>query len=188
MATSTRVLTDYAIAITVEYGASDELHGGFRTISKSSFSSFDSDETIEIPDEINSAESPQFCGFDKNVANDIYRNWRGRAATSQPGDLGYGEDLNIDALHYIRAKARENDALDSHHDWDGALRNVGMAAVTRARILSDKFTTLRLTTSASEWALDTVEIAWEFLLALDNKIKKKKLEVDRPGSPDTRTS
>ncbi|KAF2449145.1 hypothetical protein P171DRAFT_186750 [Karstenula rhodostoma CBS 690.94] len=64
----------------------------------------------------------------------------------------------------------------------------GIKDSTRRRIMDTRFDRLRLSQSAEFWALDTLDISWEFLDGLDRRLQKSKDESDlRSISPDMTT-
>jgi hypothetical protein len=183
-----QVLSDHAIAIADQYGAastSTALLSGYRVVSTNSFSSYDSDATIEIPDRLNSAETLEFCGFESSLAADVYSAWARYQGNARDGDINFGEDIIIEARYYIHKKEDQHNAWGAEQNWHEALTGLGCSSSMRMRIMDDAFEQVRLTDSAAAWFLDTVEIAWRFLAGLDRTIKKKqRRNDDRMDSPD----
>ncbi|KAK2031306.1 hypothetical protein LX32DRAFT_637298 [Colletotrichum zoysiae] len=141
-------------------------------------SSSSSEDSVDIPDDLNSKEILLFSGFDEDIADKIWRHW------CKHGDQ---EDYVIEeGRHYIKAKAMELDAVDDDDDWDAALKNMGISSEMRTRIMDPEFKDIRCTRSASEWALDNLEEAFDFLAGLSRKIEKlrKANTIDRVKSPD----
>lgn len=65
------------------------------------------------------------------------------------------------------------DAWQPDHDWDAALKKMGMRREVRLAILNPEFDAMRLMGTAQHWAIDTVEMRWESLESLDRMIKRK---------------
>lgn len=155
---------------------------GFRTVSVLSYSSSStsSDETVEVPYDLNSRELLEFFGFQEPVIDEIWPAWQAR-------DLDGFEDWVIDAaLYYVQEMGRRHDAVDATDDWDGALKGMGLNTELRQRILDPEFTALRLTESACFWAQDTIKEAFEYLTKLSERIEKKKSgQTSRVNSPDS---
>ena len=182
---STRVISNTSLEFLEQIGNSIELRGGYRTFSLQTVSSFHSDDTIEVPDVLNSTEALQFCGLQTNIADQLYQNWW---AGSKPFGPGQGDSVIEYARSYIKAKSRARNGLRQSDDWDAALRFQGINEEVRRRILDPRFKNIRLTQSASEWALDTLNTAWEFLDGLDASLQKAKKRGDlRSASPNPST-
>jgi hypothetical protein len=186
-----RVISETSLRFLLESGSPINLQNGFRTISRQSISSYDSDDTIDIPDILNSSESLQFCGMQKEVADSLYQRWLEEQQNLQPGNFGYGDFVIEFAEVYVKDMARVEDALWEGDDWEKALKKQGMKESVRRGILDPHFNNLRLSRSASEWALDTLDIGWTYLTGLDTSLKKdagskkSKMAVDiRSVSPD----
>ncbi|KAJ4303265.1 hypothetical protein N0V90_002158 [Kalmusia sp. IMI 367209] len=146
---------------------------------------FNLDDTIEVPDILNSPESLKFCGMSDEAATEIFDRWSENNEKLQPGQMGFGQNVIELARSFISFKARNSNAFTEGDDWDGALRSQGIKIATRVRILDPNFKILRLSASASEWALDTLNSSWEFLDGLDERVQNKKKEKDvRSTSPD----
>ncbi|GJC99026.1 hypothetical protein CH63R_11085 [Colletotrichum higginsianum IMI 349063] len=69
--------------------------------------------------------------------------------------------------------AEKQDAIDGDDDWHTALRGMGISDDMRQRIMNPEFTDIRLTGSASYWALDILQEAFDFLSVLSDRIDKK---------------
>ncbi|KAK1707141.1 hypothetical protein CaCOL14_008510 [Colletotrichum acutatum] len=152
---------------------------GFRTISMASYSSSSSSEdSVEVPNDLNSKEILLFSGFDDEIADMIWRHW------CNDEDQ---QDFVIEAgRHYIKAKATELNAIDEDDDWDAALQNMGISTEMRQRIMTPEFKDVRCTQSAAYWALDNLDETFNFLSDLSNKIDKlyNATTIDRVKSPD----
>jgi hypothetical protein len=182
---TTRILSETSLRFLESAGNSIDVRGGFRVISLRSISSIESDETIEIPDILNSPESLQFCGLSIEASQRVFQKWSEDQQNTTPGQLGYGQDIIEVACQYISGMARTTDAFSASDDWNQALHTQGIKDATRLRIMDPEFRHLRLSASASEWALDTLNLAWEYLDGLDERLKREKKEKDlRSPSPD----
>ncbi|GKT88034.1 LOW QUALITY PROTEIN: hypothetical protein Ct61P_05884 [Colletotrichum tofieldiae] len=141
-------------------------------------SSSSSEDTVDVPDDLNSKEILLFAGFDKDVADRIWRHWC---------DQEDQQDFVIQAgRHYIKAKAMELNAIDDDDDWNAALNNMGISEDMQRRIMNPEFNDIRRTRSAEEWALDNLEETFDFLAGLSRRIEKlrKANTIDRVKSPD----
>ncbi|KAK3364287.1 hypothetical protein B0T25DRAFT_60868 [Lasiosphaeria hispida] len=174
---STRVLSVASQATAAVRGAAPKR--GFSSISRASYSlssssssSTSDEDTVEIPEVLNSQETLEFCGLTPEVSSVIFDSWR--RLQQNPGQLGSGNDIVIEAKHYVRKMAeREGDAWLPEHDWRRALTAMGVSQRLSDAILNTNYTHVRKTASASHWALDTIDLAWEFLEGLDKRIRKK---------------
>jgi hypothetical protein len=175
---ATRVISEASLRFLLETGNPVNVQNGYRSLSLSTISSYHSDDTIEVPDILNSSESLQFCGLQPEVAELLYQKWVEDDRTLGPEDLGYGQTVICLAEYYVEEMGRRGDALWEQDDWDEALTSQGINDATRTRIMDPNFKSLRLTGSASEWALDTLKLSWEFLEGLDARLKKSKREND----------
>ncbi|KAK2741952.1 hypothetical protein CKAH01_01379 [Colletotrichum kahawae] len=153
---------------------------GFRTISAASYSSSStsSDESVDIPEDLNSKEFLVFAGFSEEKAAAIFQRWCNR------GDRD--ELLYHDAIAFIKTKAEELDAVDEDDDWRAALINMGLSSRLILRILDPRFKKVRLTGCACSWALDTIQESFSFLEHLDGAVEKRKKNnaIERTDSPD----
>ncbi|GKT53540.1 hypothetical protein ColTof4_05716 [Colletotrichum tofieldiae] len=141
-------------------------------------SSSSSEDTVDVPDDLNSKEILLFAGFDKDVADRIWRHWC---------DQEDQQDFVIQAgRHYIKAKAMELNAIDDDDDWNAALNNMGISEDMQRRIMNPEFNDIRRTRSAEEWALDNLGETFDFLAGLSRRIEKlrKANTIDRVKSPD----
>ncbi|KAK1957433.1 hypothetical protein LY78DRAFT_686220 [Colletotrichum sublineola] len=141
-------------------------------------SSPSSEDTVDVPDDLNSKEILLFAGFGKDVADRIWRHWC---------DQEDQQDFVIQAgRHYIKAKAMELNAIDDDDDWNAALNNMGISEDMQRRIMNPEFNDIRRTRSAEEWALDNLEETFDFLAGLSRRIEKlhKANSIDRVKSPD----
>ncbi|GJC86873.1 hypothetical protein ColLi_09711 [Colletotrichum liriopes] len=141
-------------------------------------SSSSSEDTVDVPVDLNSKEILLFAGFDKDVADRIWRHWC---------DQEDQQDFVIQAgRHYIKAKAMELNAIDDDDDWNAALNNMGISEDMQRRIMNPEFNDIRRTRSAEEWALDNLEETFDFLAGLSRRIEKlrKANTIDRVKSPD----
>jgi hypothetical protein len=182
---ATHVISETSLQFLVASGSPISLRDGFRTVSRSTISSYNSDDTIQIPDLLNSSQSLTFCGMQKEVAENLYERWLRKQEDVRPGELGYGEDVIGYAIDYIKDRARVKNAFWEGDDWDSALKHQGINQRVRNGILNPYYDNLRLSRSASEWALDTLDEGWYYLAGLDARLKKRKMAVDiRAVSPD----
>ena len=185
MASNIRVLSSSSLSYLRLTGNNLEVRNGCRTISLQSISSGDSDETIEVPDVLNSIQSLKFCGFSDEAAAQICGRWEQMSRTLAPGDLGYGQHVVELARQYVSQRKRVWNAFVESDDWDGALRSLGVKNETRRAIMDPNFENLRLSASASEWVLSTVNSCWDFLDGLDSQVRKSKEAQElRASSPD----
>lgn len=180
---SNRVISNTSLEYLKQNGNNAEFRGGFWTISLQTVSSFDSDNTIEVPDKLNFPESLQFRGLQTAVGNQLYQKWR--TDSNNPFGPGQDDDVVECARSHLRGKARAQDGLWESDDWDAALKLQGVKEDLCQWILNPRFKNIRLTQSDSEWALDTLDLACNFLDGLHARLQKKKKTGDlRSVSPN----
>jgi hypothetical protein len=130
-------------------------------------------EILEIPKYLNSVEFLMFVGFYFSTAHAIFNEWE--MTKTEDGDLeGVPVGMLIDcALSWIRKKAKIFDVTEAEENWDECLRNMGLSADFRDRLLDPSFDWLRLSKSASHWAIDSIESDYHFLFNLEKSIWKR---------------
>ncbi|KAL5455315.1 hypothetical protein PMIN06_004548 [Paraphaeosphaeria minitans] len=182
----TRVISDSSLRFLASFGENLTIHNNLRTISLSTITSVESDDTVEVPDTLNSVESLEFCGLNNNVAVVVYDRWRrDHESVLKPEQLGYGYPIISFAKDYVRDMASTRNAMQEGDDWDAALKHQGLKDATRRRIMDTRFEHLRKSQSAAFWALDTLDLSWEFLDGLDRRLQKSKDASElRSISPD----
>ncbi|KAK5653217.1 hypothetical protein OQA88_9116 [Cercophora sp. LCS_1] len=160
---------------------------GFVSISRGSYSSSSSSssgedsEVIDIPEVLNSRETLEFCGFIPEVAAMIFESWERQQI---PGELGYGNDVIVEARYFVYKRAQnKGDASTREHNWRRALTDMGITQRLSDAILNSRFDVIRQKGPASYWALDSINIAWEFLEGLDKRIRKKQAELRELNTP-----
>ncbi|KAK0702748.1 hypothetical protein B0H67DRAFT_595055 [Lasiosphaeris hirsuta] len=181
MAAQTRVLSLESDMAAVVRGAANKR--GFASISRASYSSSSSSsssndqDTVDIPEVLNSRETLEFCGLNTEVSDLIFESWERLQQTQGPGQPGHGNSIATEAKHYVRRMAElEGDAWRPDHDWRRALTAMGASQRLSDAILHSNYASLRNTASASYWILDTIDLAWEFLEGLDKRIRKKQAD------------
>lgn len=148
---------------------------GWRSISLRSYQSSSSEGSVTIPEDFESDECLIYLGFKKHAAADIMRQYfAAKAKLASTVGFDYGELVNL-ATSYVE---RAEDAWLPEHDWDSALKNMGMRKEVRVAILNPKFENLRLTGTAQSCAIDTIELRWDFLNSLDQAIARKAERLD----------
>ncbi|KAJ9642008.1 hypothetical protein H2199_005223 [Coniosporium tulheliwenetii] len=148
---STSVLSEQSIRfideVIVDIGASNVARTGCRTVPACSFNYYGSLEEFE--------------------------HWVLLQSSEHEGNSAHGDTILVVARRYVKDLAETKDAWDPEHDWDAALRDMGLKKETRDGIMTLEFRDLRLTASASEWAIDTVELGFEFLEGLERETSEE---------------
>jgi hypothetical protein len=129
---------------------------------------------------LNSSENLQFCGLDTQLADMLFQDWTRDNEQMGLGSFGYDRPVIALAREYIKGMSRagNGNALRASDDWVEALKRQGIEESTRNRILDPNFKNIRLSRSGAEWALDTLELSWEFLDSLDERVEKIKKECE----------
>lgn len=136
----------------------------------SSRSSDEGTAYFDFPEDLNSVEFLEFSGFSATAARKVFQYWEGLV---RGGGVGSSSLLIDAALDYIKSRGKSRDAWSADHDWFAALTEMGMFPTMCDRILDPRFSRVRLTRCACSWAMDTILMAYEFLSALDGRIREK---------------
>lgn len=112
------------------------------------------DDYLEVPKDLNSVECLEFVGFDNEQAQLIFDVWQDYNKAWGGTSDKWAMDVAAECIGDAEASY---DAAGSDEDWDQALREMGLSADTRERILDPEFAWVRLTQTASYWARDTIE-------------------------------
>jgi hypothetical protein len=189
---TTPVLSQTSFQYLLECGNPMNVHDGLITVKRRDIPSHTGDGTIDISALLNSSQTLKFCGMQTEVAEELYQRYLKEQDDVRPGELGYGDDIIEFAYAYIKSAARVDNAFWYDHDWDKALKGQGIKESVRRGILHPDYTTLRMTRSASEWAIDTLEMHWYFLTRLNRSLEMFKhlrpvspIEAAEPSSAST---
>ncbi|MCJ1462980.1 hypothetical protein MMC07_001584 [Pseudocyphellaria aurata] len=172
---SSKILSDDSIMILKLRNDDSPIMNGFRSISNTSYmseASLESQETVEIPEYLESLETFRFLEFNEATAQALWHLYcemlrddpdrcdllktAKRHITSTPGDAGQGDD------------------------WVGHMDRVGLTKSYQARIMAPMAQEMREVASANEWAIQMVTMRFEFLQSLDDIIKTPSRGVERP--------
>jgi hypothetical protein len=166
---SGRVFSEEALVILRSRGDNPQLVNNRRAVSNTSYisaDSLDSQATVEIPDILESVETLQFLEFNLSTANFIFRNFT---------DIKFTDPGRAHILHSAKDHIRSTsgDALDHDSDaeWISVMQRIGLSSNYQSRIMHAELSDMRRMASAKEWALEMVELRYEFLLQLDAVIK-----------------
>jgi hypothetical protein len=187
MSSRTSTISEDSAGFLITFGEELTSINGFIRLSRGSYSesSEESDwgTTTQIPELLESTQALRFIGFKKRVGEQIYSRW-----SDARRDFPYMPTSIFEFAKATIMGAFVN-AMTAEDDWDAALKEIGMNKVTREGILDPKFEYLRLTRSAKEWAVDTAEMGWRFLVNLDRTVQKNKGKIIKdhlPNGPATR--
>ena len=143
---------------------------GHKRIRRAAISSSSDESTweqpVDIPLKLYSTETLRFIGFKRTAAEEIMK--RFHHALSEHSNMG------VDFFAFIKAFLEEgpHDASSTDSDWDPVLKQMGIKGEIRAGILNRDYEHLRLSKSAKEWALETVEDGWIFVTGVDKAVKR----------------
>jgi hypothetical protein len=163
------VFSEESLIILRSRGDNPELVNNRRAVSNTSYisaDSLDSQATVEIPDKLESVETLRFLEFTLFTANLIFSKF----ADSKSTDPDRAHILHS-AKDHIRSIS--GDAIDCNDDaaWISMMQRIGLSSNYQSRIMDTDFSAMRRMASAKEWALEMVELRYEFLLQLDAVIK-----------------
>ncbi|CAI4211381.1 unnamed protein product [Parascedosporium putredinis] len=129
-------------------------------------------DVLDVPAEWDSPQLLEFCGFAPNVADQYYQIWKARRSAEEPDGILSGtafDDLLVDvALDLMRTP--EYDVLYANGDWEGALKELGMAEDIIASIMDPRYEKIRNLADPYHWVRDTVVNNYEFLVNLNERI------------------
>ena len=134
--------------------------------------SFDSQETVEIPEYLESLETFKFLEFNEMTAQALW-NLYCEIFEDEPCRC----DLLQTARRHIRSRSEDAGPGD---DWVGHMDRVGLTNRYQARIMAPEAREMREVASANEWAIQMVTMRFEFLESLDDIIKTPLRGVERP--------
>ena len=173
---STKILSEESIQILRLRNDHSPVNHGFRSVSNTSYmseSSLDSQETVQIPEYLESQETFRFLEFNENTAKalwdlycEIFRDEPERCdilemakyhVTSTPGDAGQGDD------------------------WVAHMDRVGLTKNFQARLMAPEAQEMRQVASANEWAILMITMRFEFLECIDDIIKTPSRGVELPA-------
>jgi hypothetical protein len=168
---TTPVLSETLYQYLLECGNPMDVKDGLITIKRRDIPPHIDDGTIDLPALLNSSQTLEFCGMQTEIAEELYARYLKEQETVRPGELGYGDDIIEFAYGYIKSAARVDNAYWESDDYDKALKGQGINDRRRRDILHPDYKDLRLSRSASEWAIDSLELSWEFLTRLDARLQ-----------------
>lgn len=179
---SLKILSVEALEVLRVRGDNPILIQGKRAVSNTSYasaSSFDSQQTVLIPDELESLETLQFLEFDDQTSDLIWQAHQERVA-----QFPQWADLLDSAKRHIEGCV-EN-PMYRNDDWVGGIQRLGIRSTFRDRIMDPAYEHMRLSGSLKEWAIMMIEARYEFLVNLDDTIKAP--EVNTLGRKSSKIS
>lgn len=138
-------------------------HTGFPL---SALSDVSTTRNIDVPEYLDSLQFLQHAGFDTAPAQQI---WQTRVSDTS----GRNPSLFECACQFAAERATERDAWLPSHDWDRALRNMGIRADHGRNVTSPEYKLARGSISASHSVLDWIETVYIFLEGLSTIIVRK---------------
>lgn len=179
----TLTLSEEAQAVLAPFDFDRPAEPGYRRLRRAAVSSSSDEsiwhEPIDIPIYLHSLQSLRFVGFKKSAAEVILQNYR--SAFLEVGHVPF--DLYDFMRGFIEGNSKE-DAYRAGHDWDGFLKSRGIRKRVRMGILNPEYDDIRLTKSAKDWALETIEDGWIFLTGMDKTVKRNGEKIKKAFSKD----
>ena len=159
------------------YSFLDGASEGYIKIPRAALSSSEGnwDIMVEIPRELDSFQTLKYCGFKRRAANTILQSYRENEAEF-PGTA----DLLDFMTGYIDATP-EDVWEDPSHDWDTALKAMGMAAEARQAVMDPEFEDIRRTQTGKQSAKGTVKQRMETLQKIDKHLTQNKDRISSRG-------
>ncbi|KAI4252010.1 MAG: hypothetical protein L6R42_008152 [Xanthoria sp. 1 TBL-2021] len=141
--------------------------------------------TIILPDHSESVAAIEFCGFTLDAAQQIYSRFVSRTDPNSPDEL-------LDYMKSETNRAKDEDELLPRV----AMSKMGLGPAIQDRIMDDRFEQIRQTQSITAWVRNTIEVNYETLLLLQQRLKaaavytrakKKRKSVQHPETfqPET---
>jgi hypothetical protein len=160
-------LSEQSIQILRNRGDDARLQNGFRSVSNTSYlseDSVDSQATVEIPDKLESVETLEFLELRPEVAQHVFNSF-----LQQKAEFPHWASIDGAARDHVRSI--QGDAFYLHDDWSDVMSRIGLTANFQKRVMDPEYTHMRLTGSAKHWAIEMINMRFEFLFSLDNVIK-----------------
>jgi hypothetical protein len=188
----TLTLSEAAQAVLIPFNFDGSAEPGHRRLRRAAVSSSSDestwDELIDIPIYLHSLQSLRFVGFKKAAAEVILERYHSA--------LIRHANIPMEFYDFMTGflEGRPENAYRADHDWDKVLKDLGIRERVRMGILNPDYDHLRLTKSAKDWALITIEDGWIFLTGMDKAVKrngkkiKKAFSKDGPGARAKRRS
>ena len=182
MSTSTYVvpvLSEESLTILRTRGHTSPQFQNRRVISNASYmskDSFDSESTVEIPDELVSQATLEFLEFTSGAATKLWENIMS-SRTILP-DVDFLEAVKF----HIEAGPRDPSSHDDDEAWFAFMENLGLTRAFQLRVMNPEFKNMRDSASLKEWILLMIEERYFFLKSLDSFVKTPANGIDRQVS------
>ncbi|MCJ1422359.1 hypothetical protein MMC29_000239 [Sticta canariensis] len=136
--------------------------------------SLDSQETVGIPEYLESLETFKFLEFNENAAQALWQLYC-QMLRDDPERC----DLLKMAKYHITSTP--SDAGQERDEWVGHMDRIGLTKSFQARLMAPEAQEMRDVASANEWAILMITMRFEFLECLDD-IRTPPRGVERPAS------
>lgn len=178
----TLTLSEAAQAVLIPFDFDGPAEPGHRRLRRAAVSSSSDestwDEPIDVPIYFHSLQSLRFVGFKKTAAEVILERYHSALIEHR--------NMPFDFYDFITGflEGKSANAYRADHNWDEALKNLGIRKQIRIGILNPEYDHLRLTKSAKDWALETIEDGWIFLQGMDKAVKRNQKKIKKAFSKD----
>ena len=148
---------------------------GFTRIPALAYTSVDHGyDVLDVPTEWNSPQHLQFCGLRPEVAGRFFAEWRVRNGEGDGWLKGNAVDECLVDVALGGMRSRRYEELYASDDWEGALRELGLAEDVVAAIMDPRYDEVRELGDPFYWAKDTIATNHNFLLELTRRIRARK--------------
>ena len=163
------VLSEASLEVLRGLGDKAELVAARRRIWNSSYmpeASYSHEETVEIPDRLESKESLEFLGFKPEKAGPVCAEWEEECRS-------HGPLVGLLEKAVASIDCHPRNAVDAGDDWEGVLGEMGVNRELICRIMDPRWQEWRLRGSAKEWVCFVFSERQEFLKSLDAVIRTR---------------
>ena len=125
---------------------------------------------VEVPAVLESAETYAYLGFDDATAKHVWARYSKYIQDADPDDT---EGEFMDFARWQIENVKFPDPTSEEDDWLGYMRTIGISQELQEAITLPEFSDLRYTASCQFWLLDTMEMRYESLQSLDDRLRAK---------------
>lgn len=121
-------------------------------------------EEVEIPENLKSAETYEFIGFDRKTALKLWGYFLNAPEDAPDTDF-------LDYAQFQLDEAGVKDATSIEEDWVAVMDALGINQSLQKAILLPEFEDLRATASCKFWLMDTMRASYDTLVTLNERLR-----------------
>lgn len=131
-------------------------------------------DVLDVPTEWNSPQHLQFCGLRLDAAERFFAQWRVSYGEGDGWLKGHALDECLVDVALAGMRSQRYEELYAERDWEGALRELGLADDVVAAVMDPRYEAVRELADPFYWARDTIATNHDFLLELTRRIHGRK--------------